>query len=149
MQHTSQPARETRTTGTSERRSARTAVKGAMTGGRRKLAAAALAVGILGGSVAMAAPAGATVVNIACPTVGVTVYSDGPNYCYGLRRDGNTGPGWADIDNTWAVGSSVNTGYVVADSGWIPVSFAPGRGIVTPDCGSGCLWTTRLIYITN
>ncbi|WP_329587171.1 hypothetical protein OG500_37635 [Kitasatospora sp. NBC_01250] len=116
---------------------------------RKKLAAIAVAGGILAGSVAMAVPADATVVNISCPTAGVTVYSGGPDYCYGLRKDGNTGPGWADIPGTWGVGSSVNTGYVVADSGWVPVHFAPGWGIVLPDCGSGCLWTTQWIYITS
>ncbi|WP_344462310.1 hypothetical protein [Kitasatospora kazusensis] len=118
-------------------------------GFRRKLATIAVAGGILAGSVAVAAPADATVVQIGCPTVGVTVYSGGPDFCYGLRKDGNTGPGWADISGTWGVGSSVNTGYVVADSGWVPVHFAPGWGIVLPDCGSGCLWTTEWIYITK
>jgi hypothetical protein len=149
MKHAAQPTQGTRTTGAFKRRSAKTAITGAKAGVRRKLATAAVATGILAGSVAMAAPAGATVVNISCPTVGVTVYSSGPDYCYGLRRDGNNGPGWADIAHTWAVGSSVNTGYVVADSGWVPVHFAPGWGVVAADCPSGCLWTTRWIYITS
>ncbi|MBM9504148.1 hypothetical protein [Actinacidiphila acididurans] len=115
---------------------------------RRKLAAVAVAGGVLAGSVALAAPAGATVVNVGCPTNQVTVYSDGGNYCYTLVKDGNTGPGWANIPNSWAVGSGNDTGYVQADSGWIPVHFSPGS-MVVPDCPSGCYWTTRWIYITN
>ncbi|MFC1421254.1 hypothetical protein [Streptacidiphilus cavernicola] len=116
---------------------------------RRNLAAIAMVGGVLGSGVAVAAPASATVVQLSCPTKGVTVYSGGPDFCYGLRADGNTGPGWADIPNTWGVGSVVNTGYVTDASGWAPVHFAPGWGVVMPDCGSGCLWTTSWIYITK
>lgn len=120
---------------------------------RKKLAAVAVAGGILVGGVALAAPAGATVVNVSCPTNGVTVYSY-PNgeadYCYVLQRDGNTSPGWADIPDTYQVGSGVNTGYVEDPYGWIPVHFAPGTvNVPGAGCGSGCLWTTRWVYITN
>ncbi|MBY8877292.1 hypothetical protein [Actinacidiphila acidipaludis] len=118
----------------------------------KKLATAAVAGGILVGGVAVAAPASATVVNVSCPTNGVTVYSSGANgeadYCYVLRRDGSTGPGWANIPGTWAVGSGVNTGYVTDPTGWAPVHFSPGT-MNLPACGSGCLWTTRWVYITS
>ncbi|SEO24903.1 hypothetical protein SAMN05216267_102119 [Actinacidiphila rubida] len=122
-----------------------------MMGIRKKLATAAVAGGILAGSVAVAAPASATVVNVSCPTGGVTVYSNNGNgeadYCY-VQQNGNTGPGWADIPGSWAVGSGANAGYVEDPYGWVPVRFTPGT-MMLPDCPSGCSWTTRWVYITK